>query len=184
MFDETLERLRKLSESSLQALLVEDPGNLPARFALGERHLESGRLEEAVREFQATSAAPGLAAASHDRLGRAYSFLPGPGMMDRAIDEFRRGLSVPGLSKRDLFELRYDLASLLCLLGRLREALVEVEEIVRIDSCYRDVANWLERLHAETGGPGGGPSVPAAPRPPGPGPLHGGAARPWPPEED
>jgi len=113
------------------------------QYECGMRHLEEGRLIEALEELQASARTPTLRFKAAGSLGRV---LASRGEYKDAIDWMERAAEAPPPSMDEGRSLLYDLADALEHLGEHARALAILLELQEEAGDYRDVDERIERL--------------------------------------
>lgn len=113
------------------------------QYERGIRHLEEGRLIEALEELQASARTPTLRFKAAGSLGRV---LASRGEYKDAIDWMERAAEAPPPSVDEGRSLLYDLAAALEHLGEHARALAILLELQEDAGAYRDVDERIERL--------------------------------------
>lgn len=113
------------------------------QYECGMRHLEEGRLIEALEELQASARTPTLRFKAAGSLGRV---LASRGEYKDAIDWMERAAEAPPPSVDEGRSLLYDLADALEHLGEHARALAILLELQEDAGDYRDVDERIERL--------------------------------------
>jgi tetratricopeptide (TPR) repeat protein len=113
------------------------------QYECGMRHLEKGRLIEALEELQASARTPTLRFKAAGSLGRV---LASRGEYKDAIDWMERAAEAPPPSVDEGRSLLYDLADALEHLGEHARALAILLELQEDAGDYRDVDERIERL--------------------------------------
>ncbi|MCQ4574356.1 MAG: tetratricopeptide repeat protein [Candidatus Brocadiales bacterium] len=102
----------------------------------GIDHYESGRLDEATREFKKAVAVRPDSAKMHFNLGIAHYE---NGEQDKATEEFKRALSI----NPAYVEARSARGNVFMDNGKVEEALLQYKEAIEVDGNYADVHNNL-----------------------------------------
>jgi tetratricopeptide (TPR) repeat protein len=124
--------------------LTQNPTCWTARNNLGSALVQSGRLDEAIAQFQeALNLYPHLAEA-HNNLGNAFYR---KGEVDEAMDQFQEALKI----SPSYPDASYNLGLALAQKGRLDKAIIEYQKALRLDPNNADIHNGLGLAFAQSG---------------------------------
>jgi tetratricopeptide (TPR) repeat protein len=119
-------------------------GHAPAaQLERGLRHLDDGRIADAVADLQAAARAPMLRFTAASALGRLYASQRD---LDAAVEWLERAAQAPAPSEGDSLAVLYELADVLERLGEPARALAVLLEIDADFGAYRDVPARIEQL--------------------------------------
>src|SRR5262249_39956620 len=116
-----------------------------AHYDLGIAFKEMERYDDAIHEFKLLMNAPGRAAPCHTMIGLCYTE---KGMQSEAINQFKQGLYVDGITDVEQLSLYYELGSAYVKLEDLREALYYYEKVAKKDPQFRDAARRVSELRS------------------------------------
>ena len=145
------------------------PEDVQTHYDLGIAYKEMGLLDEAFGEFEL--------ALRHGGATRGADCLTMLGLceMERghaaeAIERFRKGLQLPGLTAEARKSLAFEMGAAYESLGQNAEALEQYESVGRGDAKFRDVAERVTRLGGSLSRPSAvsRPAIKAAPPKPSP----------------
>jgi len=137
-----------------QAFLVEDckrradkyPNDLQLRFELGQLYLQTGRISEAIQEFQKAQNNPHKRIAALYHLGQCFT---ARGMHDLAARTFQNAIKEKVVFDEEKKELVYALGCALEQMGRKDEAIGHFKLIYEVDIAYQDVAAKVDAYYAQ-----------------------------------
>jgi len=122
------------------------PTDLQIRFELGQLYFRTGKIAEAVREFQRAQANPHRKIQSMNYLGQCYAR---QNMTDLATRTFESALKEKIVFDDEKKDLIYNLACVLEKMGKREEAIKQLELIYGVDSSYKDVAAKVVAFYSE-----------------------------------
>jgi len=118
---------------------------IETQYELGIAYKEMGMLPKAMKAFE-------MASRGAQRFGDALSMLAAchreAGTLDHAIDLLQKGLSQAHCRDRDQVALKYELAQLYDLQGKVERAFSLYGEVFQIDPGFRDVGKKLKAFSA------------------------------------
>jgi tetratricopeptide (TPR) repeat protein len=124
------------------------PTDLQIRFELGQLYFQTGKISEAIQEFQKAQNNPQRRLAAIMYLGRCFAHR---GMNDMAARKFQDALKEkPGFDDEKK-ELLYELGCVLEKMGKPDEAIEQFKQIYEADIGYRDVAAKVDAYYAARG---------------------------------
>jgi tetratricopeptide (TPR) repeat protein len=104
---------------------------------------KAGLFKPSIEQFEKATANPVYALKAYAHMGLSYKSC---NQYVQAVEAFRKALSSPGASTKDIVQILYVLGRTLESLGRIAEALEAYRWIRREDPGYRDVANRINPL--------------------------------------
>lgn len=119
------------------------PTDLTLRFKYGEMLFESGKVAEAIGQFQHTVRDPKYKTQSQLRLGRAFAL---QGQHDLAVRQFEQALEGQSGMTEMVKQIHYELGDIHQRAGNAVKAREEFGRIYEVDIQYRDVAQRLKDL--------------------------------------
>lgn len=140
------ETIKHQTMNEIQTRLTAEPENLELRFGWGELCLGLGELDLAIEQFQRLRKEPDYRFHAYRLLGLCFAKKPGFNMLDLAISQFRKGLSLEGQASEDYLLLRYQLAQILREHGRETQALEQLRACSELHSGYEDVEAQIREL--------------------------------------
>lgn len=126
------------------------PSDLQVRFDLGEVYFETGKISEAIQEFQKAQSNPHLRISAMNYLGQCFSQRR---MFDMAARAFRNAIKEKLVFDDEKKNLIYSLGLVLEKMNKPEEAIEQFKQIYEADIGYKDVAAKVDAYYA---GPGGG----------------------------
>jgi tetratricopeptide (TPR) repeat protein len=126
-----------------ERVAAEQEAKAAEQYDRGTRHLEEGRLVDALDELQRAARVPAMRFKAAASLGR---FLASRGECTDAVDWMERAAEAPPPSIDEGRSLLYDLADALERLGEHGRAMAILLEVQADAGIYRDVAERIERL--------------------------------------
>ena len=139
--DKDLEAVFKEFKKGVEEQLGKE--DYETHYNLGIAYKEMGMLDEAVNEFTLASHEESRKLDCASMLGLCYIEKD---EYDKAIEQFKEGLSVKGRDKEEYKGLKYDLAVAYELSGDLYEAKELLSELHGEDPDFRDVGERLRKL--------------------------------------
>lgn len=121
------------------------PNDLQIRFELGKLYFQSGKIGEAIQEFQKSRANPNRKIQSLSYLGQCFARR---NMNDLAIRTFEEAIKEKPVLDEEKKELVYNLACVLEKTGKRDEAIKQFEQIYAVDIGYKDVASKVDAFYA------------------------------------
>ncbi len=137
--DDILSQFKEKLEGTIEK---EDYGT---RYNLGIAYFGMGLYDEAINDFLISSKSDKYKFDSFVHLG--LSFFK-KGVFSEAERWFKAALKVKGRSKEEYLSLKYELANLYEIEGKINEAINLLNEIVKEDSNYRDAKEKLNSLRS------------------------------------
>ena len=120
------------------------PNDLQLRFDLGELYFQTGKLSEAIQEFQKAQANPHLHTTALNHLGQCFSRR---GMNDLAVRTFQNAIKDKTAFDEEKKELVYLLGCVLEKLGKKEDAIEQFKQVYEIDIGYRDVGAKVDAYY-------------------------------------
>ncbi|MBI2570651.1 MAG: tetratricopeptide repeat protein [Candidatus Schekmanbacteria bacterium] len=127
--------------------------NYESHYELATAYKGMGLIDEAIRSFRLASGSEKLAFSCASELGICFFE---KGMLDEAIQQFERALSIPGRAPRDQVAVRYELALALEQKGQHKDAFQMLDVVVATDPAFRDAKEVMKRLRKNIRGNGHG----------------------------
>ncbi len=124
------------------------PSDLLLRFELGELLFKSGRLGEAIQEFQRSQNNPQKRLPSMNLLGQCFAARK---MNDLAVRTFQNALKEKPSLDEEKKELLYHLGCALEKMGQTEAAMDQFKQIYEADIGYRDVSAKVDAFYASQG---------------------------------
>src|SRR5262249_3026687 len=124
------------------------PTDLQIRFELGQLYFDSGKITEAIQEFQKAQNNPHRKLQAMTYLAKCFEKR---GMNDLAVRRLQEALKEKLTFDEEKKDLIYTLGSVLDKMGKKEEAIEQFKTIYEIDSGYRDVAKKVEDYYAGGG---------------------------------
>jgi tetratricopeptide (TPR) repeat protein len=124
------------------------PTDLQLRFELGRLCFDSGRITEAIQEFQRAKENPHIRIASMNYLGQCFAKR---GMDDLAARTFQTAIKEKSVFDDEKKELIYLFGCVLEKRGKQDEAIEQFKQIYEVDIGYRDVAAKVDAYYSGKG---------------------------------
>lgn len=102
-----------------------------------------GLFKPSIEQFEKAAASPVYALKAYAHMGLSYKSC---NQYTAAVEAFRKALSSPGASTKDIVQILYVLGRTLESLGRIAEALEAYRWLRREDSLFRDVGERIDSL--------------------------------------
>ena len=115
------------------------------RYNLGIAYFGMGLYDEAINDFLISSKSEKFKFDSFVHLGLSFYK---KGVFSEAERWFKEALKIPGRTKDEYLSLKYELANIFEIEGKISEAIQLLDEIVKEDPNYRDSKKKLESLHS------------------------------------
>jgi tetratricopeptide (TPR) repeat protein len=122
------------------------PTDLGIRFELGELFFESGKISEAIQEFQKAQSNPAKRTQAMGYLGQCFARR---GMNDLAARTFQNALREKPVFDDEKKDLIYQLGCVLEKMGKKEEAIEQFKQIYEVDIGYKDVGARVDAYYAE-----------------------------------
>lgn len=113
------------------------PTDLQIRFDLGELYFKSGKISEAIQEFQKAQNYPAKRSQAMGYLGQCFARR---GMNDLAARTLQNAIKEKPVFDEEKKELIYQLGSVLEKMNKREEAIEQFKQIYEVDIGYKDVA--------------------------------------------
>ncbi|MCU0771845.1 MAG: tetratricopeptide repeat protein [Verrucomicrobia bacterium] len=146
------EQLATLEAEKLEFQLAETrkrvdqfPTDLALRFELGALYLQTGKIGEAIQEFQRAQGNPHKRIAAMSGLARCFAQRK---MFDLAARTLQNALKEKPMMDEEKKDLLYTLGEVLEKMGRKDEAVEQLKLIYEVDIGYRDVAAKVDAYYA------------------------------------
>jgi tetratricopeptide (TPR) repeat protein len=123
------------------------PTDLVIRFELGELYLQSGKLSEAIQEFQKAQANPNKRLQCISYLAQCFA---ARGMNDLAARRLQEALKEKPVFDDEKKDLVYQLGCVLEKMGKKEEAIEQFKQIYELDIGYKDVAAKVDSYYSGT----------------------------------
>ena len=131
--------------AGVKQLAEKYPTDLEIRFELGRLFFESGKVTEAIQEFQKAQNNPHRRIAAMSHLGQCFARR---GMNDLAANTFRNAIKEKVVADEEKMELIYLLGCVLEKLGKSEEAIEKFKQIYEVDISYKDVAAKVDAYYS------------------------------------
>ena len=145
---DTPEKARQLQIERDQFLLADCeqraeryPNDLGIRFELGKLYFQTGKITEAIREFQKAQNNPHKRIMSLSYLGQCFARR---NMNDMAARSLQNALKEKLVFDEEKKEIIYALGMVLEKMGKKEEAMDQFKQIYEMDSTFKDVAKKVE----------------------------------------
>ena len=135
-------------ELSQQMVSELDSSDTESHYNLGIAYKEMGLHDDAIAEFEKAGKDPLRSIDCITLTGQCHVEA---GNTDAAMETFKRGLNLEGLTDDGLMSLNYELGMLYQLNGQLLEALECFQLVAEKDSFFRDVSVLVKNLRRELG---------------------------------
>jgi tetratricopeptide (TPR) repeat protein len=121
------------------------PTDLDIRFELGRLYFETGKVSEAIQEFQKAQNNPHRRLAAMGYLAQCFFKR---GMNDLAARKFQEAIKEKPVFDEEKKDLVYSLGCVLEKMGKADEAIEQFKLIYESDIGYRDVAAKVDAYYA------------------------------------
>jgi tetratricopeptide (TPR) repeat protein len=121
------------------------PNDLIIRFELGKLYFETGKISEAIKEFQKAQNNPNKHLQSLSYLGQCFALR---GMNDMAARSLQNAIKEKLAFDDEKKEMIYSLGGVLDKMGKKEEAMDQYKQIYEVDSGYKDVAKKVEDYYS------------------------------------
>ena len=121
------------------------PTDLQIRFDLGELYLKSGKINEAIQEFQKAKNYPAKRLQAMGYLGQCFARR---GMNDMAASTLQNAIKEKPVFDDEKKELVYQLGSVLEKMNKREEAIEQFKKIYEVDIGYKDVAAKVDNYYS------------------------------------
>jgi tetratricopeptide (TPR) repeat protein len=121
------------------------PTDLQIRFELGELYFKTGKLSEAIQEFQKAQSNPARRISSMGYLGQCFARR---NMNDLAARTLQNALKEKPVFDDEKKELIYQLGSILEKMGKKEDAIEQFKQIYEVDIGYKDVAAKVDAYYS------------------------------------
>jgi tetratricopeptide (TPR) repeat protein len=121
------------------------PTDLQLRYELGRLYLQTGKLTEAIQEFQRAQANPHIRIAAMSSLGQCFAQR---GMNDLAARTLQAAIKEKLTFDDEKKEIVYMLGTVLEKAGKKEEAIEQLKQIYEVDIGYRDVAAKVDAYYS------------------------------------
>jgi tetratricopeptide (TPR) repeat protein len=123
--------------------------DLQIRFELGQLYFQSGKISEAITEFQKAQSNPNRKTKAMGYLGQCYARR---NMNDLAVRTLESALKEKLVWDEEKKDLAYNLGSIFEKMGKREDAKVQFEQIYGVDSSYKDVSKKMEDYYGGQSG--------------------------------
>ena len=130
------------------AQVERNPTDLGGRFDLGVLYFNTGKINEAIQEFQKAQNNPHKKVQSLYYLGQCFA---ARGMNDLAVRSLQNALRDKQGFDTERKEIIYALGSVLQKMGRKEEAIEQFKQIYEADIGFRDVSQKVDEYYANGG---------------------------------
>jgi tetratricopeptide (TPR) repeat protein len=121
------------------------PNDLVIRFELGKLYFQTGKISEAIKEFQKAQNNPSKRLQSLSYLGQCFALR---GMNDMAARSLQNAIREKPVFDDEKKEMIYALAVVLNKMGKKEESMDQYKQIYEVDAGYKDVAKKVEDYYA------------------------------------
>ena len=106
------------------------PTDLAIRYEMGALYFQTGKIDEAIQEFQKAQGNPHKRLAAMNYLGQCYAKRK---MYDLAVRAFQNAIKEKPVFDDEKKDLIYNLGSVLELMGKKEEAIDQFKQIYEVD---------------------------------------------------
>jgi tetratricopeptide (TPR) repeat protein len=124
------------------------PTDLALRFEMGQIYFQSGKIGEAIQEFQKAQNYPHKRLASMNYLAQCFAKRK---MFDSAVRTLQSAIKEKVGVDEEKKELVYQLGCVLESMGKKEEAIEQFKQIYESDISYKDVAAKVDAYYASQG---------------------------------
>ncbi len=121
------------------------PTDLAIRFEMGQLYFQTGKITEAIQEFQKAKNNPHKGLAAMNYLAQCYAKRK---MFDMAARTLQSAIKEKPVFDEEKKDLVYNLGSVLESMGKKEEAIEQFKLIYEIDIGYKDVAKKVDNFYA------------------------------------
>jgi tetratricopeptide (TPR) repeat protein len=121
------------------------PTDLQIRFELGELYFKTGKISEAIQEFQKAQNYPAKRLQAMNYLGQSFARR---GMNDLAARTLQNAIKEKPVFDEEKKELVYQLGCVLEKMNKREEAIEQFKQIYEVDIGYKDVAAKVDAYYA------------------------------------
>ena len=125
------------------------PTDLQIRFELGLLYFQTGKISEAIAEFQKAQSNPNRKTKAMGYLGQCYARR---NMNDLAVRTLESALKEKLVWDEEKKELTYNLGSIFEKMGKREDAKAQFEQIYGVDSSYKDVSKKMDDYYGGQSG--------------------------------
>ena len=127
--------------AEVEARAEKYPNDLVIKFDLGKLYFQTGKLSEAIREFQKAKNNPNKRIQSLSYLGQCFA---ARGMNDLAARQLQDAIKEKLTFDEEKKEMIYTLGIVLDKMGKKEESIDQFKQIYEVDYEYKDVAARVE----------------------------------------
>jgi tetratricopeptide (TPR) repeat protein len=131
--------------SDCQKRVEKYPTDLSIRFEMGVLYFQSGKIREAIQEFQKAQGNPHKKLAALSYLAQCYAKQK---MFDLAARTLQNAIKEKVVFDDEKKELIYNLGTVLESMGKKDEAIEQFKQIYEMDASYKDVSAKVEAFYA------------------------------------
>lgn len=124
------------------------PNDLLIRFDLAKLYFQTGKIREAIKEFQKAQNNPNKRLQSLGYLGQCYARL---NMNDLAARSLQKAIEEKVGFDEEKKEMIYALGMVFEKMGKKEDSIEQLKQIYEVDSGYKDVADRVEKYYAGGG---------------------------------
>jgi tetratricopeptide (TPR) repeat protein len=121
------------------------PNDLVIRFDLGKLYFQTGKISEAIKEFQKAQNNPNKRIQSLSYLGQCFA---ARGMNDMAANSLQKAIKEKLTFDEEKKQMIYALGLVLDKMGKKEESIEQFKVIYEVDSGYKDVAKRVEDFYS------------------------------------
>ena len=133
--------------AEVEARAEKYPNDLVIKFDLGKLYFQTGKLSEAIREFQKAKNNPNKRIQSLSYLGQCFA---ARGMNDLAARQLQDAIKEKLTFDEEKKEMIYTLGIVLDKMGKKEESIDQFKQIYEVDYEYKDVAARVEGSYGAT----------------------------------
>jgi tetratricopeptide (TPR) repeat protein len=122
----------------------DDSNDYRSQFNLGIIYKEMEMWKQAIEQFQITRKSNEHVLKSHNMLG--ICFAQQPPMISLAVKTLTKALELKGFEDKEYIDIHYNLGKLHEKLGKFDLAIEEYQQVLAIDSYYKDTAELLKNI--------------------------------------
>jgi tetratricopeptide (TPR) repeat protein len=146
---ETIKQLQSERDAFLLAEVEQRaekyPNDLVIRFDLGKLYFQTGKISEAIKEFQKAQNNPNKRLQSLSFLGQCFA---ARGMNDMAARSLQSAIKEKLAFDEEKKDMIYALGVVLEKMGKKEESMDQFKQIYEVDSGYKDVAKRVEDFYS------------------------------------
>ncbi len=134
--------------SQAEERVAKYPNDLVLKFDLGVLYFQTGKIREAVTEFQKARANPSKQISCLSYLGKCHA---ARGMYDMAARSLQEAIKEKPVFDDEKKDMIYALGGVLEKMLKKEESMEQYKQIYEVDASYKDVADKVEKFYSGNG---------------------------------